>query len=119
MVEKQDFHAPVGSVNNQGQQTNVAGVNQGIQSNTNPNPDLVEAAQEIQALLQQLEASHPVSTTMEQMTVATKAIKTIEEKPSLKQRIISAAKEGLIEGLKQTSVGAIVAGIIEGWKKDS
>ncbi|MBP0014032.1 MAG: pentapeptide repeat-containing protein [Roseofilum sp. SBFL] len=119
MVEKQDFHAPVGSVNNQGQQTNVAGVNQGIQSNTNQERDLVEAAQEIQALLQQLQGSHPVLTTVEQMTVATEAIKTIEGNPNLKQRAINAAKGGLMEGLKQTPVGVIVAGIIEGWMKDA
>ena len=119
MAEKQDFHGPVGSVNNQGQQANVAGINQGIQSNTYQERDLVEAAQEIQALLQQLEGSHPVSTTVEQMTVATEAIKTIEGNRDLKQRVINAAKGGLIEGLKQTPVGAIVAGIIEGWMKDA
>ena len=119
MAEKQDFHAPVGSVNNQGTQTNVAVTNYGIQSGTVQSQDLIEAAKEIQALLKQLEASHLVSTTIEQMTVATEAIKKIENNSTLKQRAINAAKNGLIEGLKQNPVGAIVAGIIEGWTKEN
>lgn len=51
------------------------------------------------------------------MTVATEAIKKIEGNPTLKQRAINAAKNGLIEG-QQNPVGAIVAGVIEGWTKE-
>lgn len=73
---------------------------------------LTEAAKEIQQLLKQLEESNPKSTSRE---IADQAIQTIKETPSLRQRAISAAKEGALEVIKQTPVGQVVAGAIEGW----
>lgn len=81
------------------------------------NPSLTEAAQDIQNLLKQLEATHPTATSLEQMAIATEAVKQIESDPSLKQKAINAAKGGAIEALKQTSIGAIVVAAIEGWTK--
>ena len=115
MTEKeQKFYAPVGSVDNHGTQTNIAGVNQGMQMNAVQQQNLVAAIQEIQSIV---ETFNP-STTVEQMTAATEAIQKIESNPTLKPRAINAAKNGLMEGLKQNPVGAIVAGIIEGWMKE-
>ena len=76
--------------------------------------DLPQAAKEIQDLLDRLQ-TYPTTTTIEQMMVATEAVKQIESNPTLKQKVINAAKAGLIEGLKKSPIGAIVAAIIEGW----
>jgi uncharacterized protein YjbI with pentapeptide repeats len=73
---------------------------------------LAQAADEIQGLLKQLEKSNPGSTNRE---IADQAIQTIKGTPSLRERAISAAKEGTLEVIKQTPVGKVVAGAIEGW----
>ncbi|MBP0029998.1 tetratricopeptide repeat protein [Roseofilum sp. Guam] len=96
----------VGDAAKQGEQINI---------NYGQDKELVEATREIQDLLKQLSASHPVSTTMEQMTVVTEVIKVIESNPTLKQRTINAFKVGLMETLKQFPGGAILVGAIEGW----
>ena len=87
--------------------------------NMSQNQTLVEVAKEIQNLLEQLEETHPISSTTEQMVVATEAIRQIESNPSLKQRAINAAKGNLLELIKQNPIGAFVAGAIEGWTDSS
>ena len=86
---------------------------------SNPNHLIVaEAAADIQQLLQQLEQTNPTSTTTEQMVVATKAIEEIENNPTLKQRIINAAKEGGLAALEKAldnPVGAFITSAIKGW----
>jgi phosphoenolpyruvate-protein kinase (PTS system EI component) len=62
---------------------------------------LAEAAAEIQALLKQLEQSYSADTTTGKMTIATKAIKHIDNDPKLTQRILSALKAGGISALEQ------------------
>ncbi|MCT7958508.1 hypothetical protein [Laspinema palackyanum] len=114
--KKQQFNAPVGSVDNQGIQNNVAGVNQGIQSSTS-DPELQATVQEIQTLLSSLDVTQ-ATTTSEQMRLAGTVLAKIEEKPTFKERAIRAARGGLVAGLKQNPVGAIVAGAIEGWTKE-
>ncbi len=79
---------------------------------------LADAAAEIQKLLKQLEQSYPTSTTTEQMVVATKAIERMESDPTLKQRVISAAKEGGLAAFEKAldnPLGALITGAIKGW----
>jgi hypothetical protein len=114
--KKQQFNAPVGSVDNQGTQNNVAGVNYGVQTNTS-DPELQATVKEIQTLLAGLDVTQ-ATTTGEQMRLAGTVIAQIEEKPTFKERAIQAARGGLVEGLKQNPVGAMVAGAIEGWTKE-
>ena len=78
---------------------------------------LAHAAKEIQDLLEQLSETYPTTTTKEQRTVAAEAIARIESNPTLRQRVINAAKGGALEALKQTPVGKIVAAAIDGWTK--
>lgn len=111
--KKQQFNAPVGSVDNQGTQHNVAGVNYGVQTSTS-DPELQATVQEIQGLLFSLDLTQ-ATTTSQQMRLAEVVITKIEDKPTFKERAIRAARGGFVEGLKQTPVGAIVAGAIEGW----
>lgn len=109
---ERNFNGSVSSTDNRGKQTNVAGVNYGVQMNTSP--ELAAIVEEIQSLI----GSPQPTGTVEQMKVATEAIQKLEGNPTLKQRAINAAKGGLMEGIKQTPVGAIVAGVIEGWTKE-
>ena len=79
---------------------------------------LPEAVAEIQDLLKQLQQSYPTTTTTEQMIVATKAIECIESDPTLKQRVINAAKEGglaAIDKALDNPGGAFVINAIKGW----
>jgi hypothetical protein len=79
---------------------------------------LVTAAQEIQQLLKELSQTYPTKTTSDQMIVAAEAIKRIESDPSLKQRILSAAKEGGLSAFEKTldnPLGAFITGAIKGW----
>ena len=95
MAEKENaqynFHAPVGSVGNQGTQTNVAGLNQGTQIETQYNSPqektLAEAAEEIQNLLSQLEQTNPTATVEQQQAYVDAAIP-----PTLKERCVSALR---------------------------
>lgn len=113
------FYGPVGSVGNEGTQTNVAGVVQGDQVyNAASETTLAEAAAEIQQLLAQLAETYPMETTHGQMSAATEAIARIEGDPSLKQRVMSAARTGGVAALRKAidhPAGAFVAGEIEGW----
>jgi hypothetical protein len=82
--------------------------------------NLAEAAAEIQALLKQLEQSYPANTTSDQMVIAAKAIESIESNPNLKQRVISAVKEGGIAAFEKAidnPVGAFIAGAVKGWQE--
>ncbi|MEQ8385357.1 MAG: hypothetical protein RH949_23650 [Coleofasciculus sp. A1-SPW-01] len=114
--KKQQFNAPVGSVDNQGTQHNVAGVNYGVQTSTS-DPELQATVQEIQGLVSSLDLTQ-ATTTSQQMRLAEAVITKIEDQPTFKERAIRAARGGLVEGLKQTPVGAIVAGAIEGWTNE-
>ncbi len=79
---------------------------------------MAEVAAEIQQLLNQLSQTYPISTTAEQMVVATEAIKRIESNPTLKQRIINAAKEGGLAALEKAldnPAGAFITSAIKGW----
>lgn len=77
--------------------------------------NIAEAVAEIQALIQQLEQSHPTNTTSEQMMVATQAIAQIESNPTWKQKAIAAFKQGSLKALEAHPIGAFIVGAIKGW----
>jgi uncharacterized protein YjbI with pentapeptide repeats len=86
------------------------------------NPSLVDAAAEIRDLLTELEKSYPTTTTIEQMTIATEAIKRIEANPNQKKRIVNALKSGGVsafEKILDNPLGAFMKGAWEGWEKES
>ncbi len=87
-----------------------------------PNPSLVDAAAEIRDLLTELEKSYPTTTTIEQMTIATEAIKRIEANPNQKKRIVNALKSGGVaafEKVLDNPLGTFMKGAWEGWEKES
>jgi hypothetical protein len=51
------------------------------------NADLVQVAQDIQQLLEQLSETYPTTTTSEKVLLAAKAIEEIEKNPTLKERL--------------------------------
>jgi hypothetical protein len=80
---------------------------------------LIEAAQEIQQLLNQLSQNYPTSTVPEQLVVAAKAIEEIEKQPQFKQRVIGSLKSGGMEALKElvdNPVINVLLAALEGWK---
>ncbi len=110
----QNFHGSVGAV--QTGDRNVANVTQNNYSSQN----LVDAAREIQQLLDQLAQTYPTNTQTEKMVVVTKAVEQIENNPSLKERTVSALKAAGVEGFKElidNPLVNILIAAIEGWKE--
>ncbi len=66
---------------------------------SNQEQNLLEAAAEIQKLLNQISETHPTETTQEKMVIAAEAVEKIENSPTLKQRVASALKGGNIAEL--------------------
>ncbi|MGK7949011.1 MAG: pentapeptide repeat-containing protein [Xenococcaceae cyanobacterium] len=124
MVEKDNtsstsnqFHAPVGSVGNQGAQTNVTGVVEGDQIGTQYNSlqekTLVEAAAEIQKLLQQLEKSNPTATEADKIAHIND-----ETSRGFKRRVVAALKaagDTAMEEFLQRPYIKVVASGIKAW----
>lgn len=82
--------------------------------------NLAEAAAEIQHLLEQLSQTYPTTTQSEQMVVAAKAIKCIENNPTLMERILSALEAGSISALEQFlnhPAASFVINALEDWQK--
>ncbi len=63
---------------------------------------LVDAAAEIQKLLEQLDKSYPNNTTAGKMAIATEAIEYIDSNQTLAQRVLSALKAGGVQALAHT-----------------
>ena len=78
--------------------------------------NLADTVVEIQALIQQLEQSHPTNTTTEKMIVASKVIEKIESTPGWKQKAISALTQGSLKVLETNPIGAFIVGAIKGWQ---
>jgi hypothetical protein len=81
---------------------------------------LVQAAAEIQALIQQLESNYPIGTPARDMVVATEVIKRIESDPTWKHRVIGAVKEGGLAAFEKAidnPAGAFITGAIKGWQE--
>ena len=82
--------------------------------------NLVEAAAEIQKLLEQLDKSYSTDTTMGKMQVAAETIKHIDNNPTLAERIISALKAGGVQAFEQFlnhPAASFVIGALEDWQK--
>jgi predicted ATP-dependent protease len=82
--------------------------------------NLVEAAAEIQHLLQQLEQTYPTNTPLEKQMVVAEALKQIESNPTLKARVIGALKAGGTEALRELvdhPLVNILLAALEGWQE--
>lgn len=92
----------------------------GTFNNTSSQQDLIEAAKDIQQLLNDLSESHPITTQSEKMAVVAETMEQITKNPSMKDRIISAFKVGGIEALR-TSINHplvnLVLAALEGWSE--
>ena len=80
---------------------------------------LAEAAEEIQALLEQLEKSYPTDTTTGKMALATETIQRIDNNRNLTERILSALQVGSIKAFEQFlshPAASFVVGALEDWK---
>ncbi|MBW4517851.1 MAG: pentapeptide repeat-containing protein [Timaviella obliquedivisa GSE-PSE-MK23-08B] len=109
----QHFNAPVTAVAG-----NVEG-NQVIYS-LEQRQTLVEAAAEIQKLLDQLSKTYPTNTTTGKMQLAAEAIAQIENNPTLMQRVLSAIQAGGTAALEQFlnhPAASFVMGAMEDWKQ--
>jgi uncharacterized protein YjbI with pentapeptide repeats len=94
---------------------NVAGV-----INEAPQRNLVEAAAEIQQLLEQLEKSYPANTTTGKMQIATEAISQIDSNPALTTRILSALKAGSVSAFEQLlnhPAASFFIGALQDWQE--
>ncbi|MBD1903477.1 pentapeptide repeat-containing protein [Trichocoleus sp. DQ-A3] len=81
---------------------------------------LLDAAAEIQQLLQQLEQSYPTNTPLERQAVVTEAIRHIESNPTLKARVIGALKKAGTEGIKELVDHPLInifLAAVEGWQE--
>lgn len=81
---------------------------------------LVDAAAEIQKLLEQLDKSYPNNTTTGKMAIATEAIEYIDSNQALAQRVLSALKAGGTQALAQLlnhPAASFVIGALEDWQK--
>ncbi|MBD2472269.1 pentapeptide repeat-containing protein [Nostoc sp. FACHB-145] len=82
--------------------------------------NLVEAAKEIEALLQHLQQTYPTTSSAEKMAVVARAVDEIEKNPTLKARVIGALKAGGTEALKDLvdhPLINILLASIEGWQE--
>ena len=84
------------------------------------NQTLVQAAAEIQTLLEKLGEMFPTKTTSDIMVVAAKAVEQIEHNPTFKQRTMNAAKEGGLAAFERAidnPAGAFVINAVRGWQE--
>lgn len=92
---------------------------QGEYSAVNRPQSLVDAASEIQDLLQRLASSYPTNTISDQMVVAAAAVQHIENDSNLRLRVLNAVREGGLAAFEKAidnPAGAFLAGAIKGWK---
>jgi hypothetical protein len=104
------------TVHQYGSGDNIAGdkvMGDKIGTQINHSQDLAQAAQDIQALLTQLDQTYDNSTPTGQAMISAKAIEAVENNPTLKARIINALKEGgataLEEAVDHPAVKPVVA----------
>lgn len=82
--------------------------------------NLVEAATEIQSLLEQLSATYSTTTSREKNIVVGEAVDRIENNPTLKAKVINALKAGGTEAFKEAidhPLVNILVATIEGWQQ--
>jgi Leucine-rich repeat (LRR) protein len=82
--------------------------------------NLVQAAAEIQQLLEQLEQTYPTDTLSGKMQIATKATEKIENNAPLKQRILQALKAGEIFAIEEAlnhPASSFVINALKDWQQ--
>ena len=95
---------------------------QGNYYNSQQKQNLAEAAKEIQQLLEQLDKSYDTSSYSGKIQVADETIKTIDNNPELKARIISALKVGSVKAFEQFlnhPAASFVIAALEDWNKNN
>jgi Domain of unknown function (DUF4926) len=104
------------TINQHGTGDNVAGdkvMGDKINTQINNSQNLTQAAQDIKALLTQLDQDYDRTTPTGQAMISAQAIASIEKNPTLKARIVNALKEGgttaLEEAIDHPAVKPIVA----------
>ena len=83
---------------------------------------LAEAAEEIQQLLEQLDKTYDTESYSGKVKVADEIVKTIENKPELKARIISALKIGGVKAFEQFlshPAASFFIGALEDWNQNN
>ena len=122
-----NIHAPAVSIANEGTQGNITGKNEGSLNsiiNVNYPPEhrqiIADAAQEIQALLEQLDKFYDTNTNTGKMALTLEAIQRIENNPTLAKRILSALATGSVKAFEQFlnhPAASFVVGALEDWEK--
>ncbi len=114
--ETKHFQEAVGSVDNRGCETNVAGAVQGNQIGTQSDNGraLAAVAGEIQQLLGQLAQIYPTGTVSEQQFFIDAVVKAIEARPELKARVVTLVERVGTEALKAALKAAIDGVAIDG-----
>lgn len=114
-----NFYAPVGSVGNEGEQTNVAGTVQGSQIGTQYTSEqkqiLLELAAHINKILEQIEQNNPNATQEEKIIYLND-----NTTPNFKRRVVGAlqgAGETAIEEFLDNAYVNIGKAAIKGWLK--
>jgi len=104
------------NINQYGTGDNIAGdkvMGDKINTQINNSQNLAQAAQDIKALLTQLDQDYDRTTPTGQAMISAQAIATIEKNPTLKARVINALKEGgttaLEEAIDHPAVKPVVA----------
>ncbi|MDW8203099.1 MAG: hypothetical protein RML75_18040 [Cyanobacteriota bacterium SKYGB_h_bin112] len=86
-----------------------------IGTQINYSQNLVQAAQEIKALLEQLDKDYDNTTPVGQAQISAKAVETIAKNPTLKARIVNALKEGgttaITELVQHPAIKPLVAAV--------
>ena len=106
-----EMQASQGS-NNQQNMTNAQNIN------TSEQQQIVETANEIKILLQQLERDNPSQTNSQKMMIVARSVEEIETNPRFKARVISALKSGGVEAFKELINHPLVnifMAAIDGW----
>ncbi|MEQ8540894.1 MAG: hypothetical protein RIB93_25995 [Coleofasciculus sp. D1-CHI-01] len=122
-----NIHAPAVSIANEGTQGIITGKNSGSQNsiiNNNYASEqrqiIADAAQEIQALLEQLDKSYDINTNTGKMALTLEAMEHIENNPTLAKRILSALATGSVKAFEQFlnhPAASFVVGALEDWEK--
>ncbi|NEQ38796.1 MAG: hypothetical protein F6K40_22000 [Okeania sp. SIO3I5] len=84
---------------------------------TQNHQNLPTAVAEVRKIWHELSQTYPTNTVAEEIVVAAKTIEKIEANSTLKERLISAAKEGTLAAIKELPGGKVIVAAIEGWQK--
>lgn len=116
MIDNRNIHIGSGNYNEYIEGDYIQGNYYGASKQQN----LAETASEIQKLLEQLDKSFPIGTTLGKMQIASETIKAIENNPIIAERVTSALKAGGVQAFTQLlnhPAASFVIGALEDWQK--